>query len=125
MTRGDGDFNALGLLARGLSGIDLEVQALAGRPATRAVLAGRRLRCFQMALKADRRGVPWLLMQSRTCGTRQPGAPPALKPMSVAVVSAIEDARVERLLCRDFPGFSGSPNRSRPPPIRWICVLRR
>lgn len=31
----------------------------------------------------------------------------ALKPMGVAVVSAIEDARVERLLWRDLPGVRG------------------
>jgi hypothetical protein len=30
-----------------------------------------------------------------------------LKPMSVAVVSAIEDARVERLLVREYPGLRG------------------
>ena len=30
-----------------------------------------------------------------------------LKPMGIAVVSAIEDARVERLLLRDFPGVRG------------------
>lgn len=29
----------------------------------------------------------------------------ALKPMSVAIISLIEDARVEALLIRDFPGF--------------------
>jgi len=28
----------------------------------------------------------------------------ALKPLGVTVVSALEDARVERLLCRDYPG---------------------
>lgn len=28
----------------------------------------------------------------------------ALKPLGMAVVSALEDARVERLLCRDYPG---------------------
>ena len=28
----------------------------------------------------------------------------ALKPLALAVVSAIEDARVERLLCAAFPG---------------------
>ncbi|WP_199275576.1 nitric oxide reductase activation protein NorD [Pseudomonas corrugata] len=31
----------------------------------------------------------------------------ALKPMSIALVSAIEDARVERLLIRDCPGVKG------------------
>ena len=30
-----------------------------------------------------------------------------LKPMSVAVISAIEDARVERLLMREYPGLRG------------------
>lgn len=37
-----------------------------------------------------------------------PGLPvQTLKPMSVAMVSAIEDARVERLLVRDYPGVQG------------------
>ena len=38
----------------------------------------------------------------------QPARPVlTLKPMGIAVVSAIEDARVERLLLRDFPGVRG------------------
>ncbi|WP_245598023.1 nitric oxide reductase activation protein NorD [Ottowia thiooxydans] len=38
----------------------------------------------------------------------QPARPAhPLKPMGIALVSAIEDARVERLLCRDFPGLHG------------------
>jgi len=35
--------------------------------------------------------------------------------MGIAVVSAIEDARVERLLCRDFPGLQGWFAQALPP----------
>lgn len=105
MTRGDGDFNALGLLARGLSGIDLEVQALAGRPATRAVLAGRRLLLPDGVESGQTRRAMVAHAVAHLRHSTAGRSARTLKPMSVAVVSAIEDARVERLLCRDFPGL--------------------
>lgn len=98
---------ALALLARGLAGIDVEVQPLTGA-GTRAVLAGRKLLLPEGAEGSHRlcrAMVAHAVAHLRHSRPAQPAR--TLKPMGVAVVSAIEDARVERLLCRDFPGVHG------------------
>ena len=95
---------ALSLLARGLAGIDVEVQALAG---TRVVLVGKRLLLPEGAgeERLHRAMVAHAVAHLRHSTPARPAR--ALKPMGIAVISAIEDARVERLLCRDFPGLHG------------------
>jgi hypothetical protein len=101
MTDGRG---ALSLLARGLAGIDVDVQPLA---AARAVLTGRRL----LLPEGDETGRLHRAMVAHAVAHLRYSTParPArtLKPMGIAIVSALEDARVERLLCRDFPGLHG------------------
>lgn len=101
---------ALALLARGLAGIDVEVQPLTGA-GTRAVLTGRRLLLPPNGATAEgshrlrRAMVAHAVAHLRHSRPARPAR--TLKPMGIAVVSAIEDARVERLLCRDFPGVHG------------------
>jgi len=108
MSRDHGDLAALGLLARGLAGVDVDVQPLAGtaRLPARAVLVPGRLLLPEAGGPRLRRA-----MTAHAVAHLRHSAParPArtLKPMGIAVVSAIEDARVERLLCRDFPGLHG------------------
>ena len=112
MNDGHGSLGALALLARGLAGIDVEVQALAG---ARAVLTGRKLLLPESATGP---GLRRAMVAHAVAHLRhsQPARPAhALRPMGIAIVSAIEDARVERLLCRDFPGLHGWFVASLPP----------
>lgn len=97
---------SLALLARGLAGVDVQVQPLEGSAGARAVLVGRRLLLPASAdARLHRAMVAHAVAHLRHSVPARPAR--ALKPMGVAVVSAIEDARVERLLCRDFPGLHG------------------
>ncbi|SCX70217.1 nitric oxide reductase activation protein NorD [Variovorax sp. EL159] len=112
-------FEALGLLARGLAGVDVEVLPLTKLPArapaaspdaaprpARAVLAAKRLLLPEGGDARLRRAmVAHAVAHLRHSVPARPAR--ALKPMGIAVVSAIEDARVEHLLCRDFPGVHG------------------
>jgi hypothetical protein len=120
---------ALSLLARGLAGVDVEVQALTGAGA-RAVLTGRKL------LLPEGTGEPKLrraMLAHAVAHLRhsRPARPAhGLKPMGIAVVSAIEDARVERLLWRDFPGLHGwfaasLPPASDPLDLRFAALVSR
>ena len=112
MNEGHGGLGALALLARGLAGIDVEVQTL---PGARPVLAGRRL---LLPASASAPGLRRAMVAHAVAHLRhsQPARPAhALRPMGIAIVSAIEDARVERLLCRDFPGLHGWFAASLPP----------
>ena len=112
MNEGHGGLGALALLARGLAGIDMEVQTL---PGARPVLAGRRL---LLPASASAPGLRRAMVAHAVAHLRhsQPARPAhALRPMGIAIVSAIEDARVERLLCRDFPGLHGWFAASLPP----------
>ena len=93
---------ALSLLARGLAGIDVEVQALAG---TRVVLVGKRLLLPEGAGEERLRRAMVAHAVAHLRHSTPARLARALKPMGIAVASAIEDARVERLLCRDFPGL--------------------
>ncbi len=105
MTR-DG-LGALALLARGLAGVDVEVQALTGSAGTRAVLTGKRL-LLPPGIESERLRRATVAHAVAHLRHSVPGRPVhTLKPLGVAVVSAIEDARVEHLLCRDFPGVRG------------------
>jgi len=120
---------ALSLLARGLAGVDVDVQALTG-PGTRAVLTGRKL------LLPEGTGEPGLrraMVAHAVAHLRhsRPARPAhGLKPMGIAVVSAIEDARVEHLLWRDFPGLHGWFAASLPPvpdplDLRFAALVSR
>jgi len=124
-----GGLGALSLLARGLAGVDVEVQALTGA-GTRAVLTGRKL------LLPEGTGDPNLrraMVAHAVAHLRhsRPARPAhGLKPMGIAVVSAIEDARVERLLWRDFPGLHGwfaasLPPASDPLDLRFAALVSR
>lgn len=127
MNDGHGGIGALALLARGLAGVDVEVQALAG---ARAVLTGRKL------LLPESAGGPGLrraMVAHAVAHLRhsQPARPThTLRPMGIAIVSAVEDARVERLLCRDFPGLHGWFAASLPPvpdalDLRFAALVAR
>lgn len=96
--------DALTLLGCGLAGVDVEVQSLAASQGARAVLAGRRL-LMREGIGGERLRKATVAHAVAHLRHSVPARPArALKPMGIAVVSAIEDARVERLLCRDFPG---------------------
>lgn len=98
---------SLALLARGLAGVDVEVQPLEGGAGTRAVLVGKRL-LLPASPGNDRLHRAMVAHAVAHLRHSVPARPTRmLKPMGVAVVSAIEDARVERLLRRNFPGLHG------------------
>lgn len=110
--------NAHSLLATGLIGSDTQVETDGVKP--RAVLAGRHL-VLPGAVAGLR--TPSLAAVAHAAAHRRhsvPGRPVrGLKPMSVAIIAAIEDARVEQLLMRDFPGIRGwflSALAPEPPP---------
>ena len=118
---GAGDLAAalpsLGLLLHGLAGIALELQprhqiALNGLP-LRPVLAPGHLLLpddYTALDGPDRYRLYRAAVAHAVAHLRYstPGLPvQTLKPMSIAMVSAIEDARVERLLVRDYPGLKG------------------
>jgi hypothetical protein len=106
MSEAPASLSQLSLLARGLAGIDVALQPLGAAAGTRAVLAGRRLLLPEGGTPQARRAmVAHAVAHLRHSTPAQPAR--ALKPLAVAVASAIEDARVERLLCRDFPGLHG------------------
>src|SRR6218665_3145850 len=109
-------FDALGLRARGLAGVDMAVQPLATVPGSanrlpldalaplaRAVLATKRLVLPEGRGARPRRArVAHAAAHLRHSAPARPARP--LGPLGIALASAIEDARVEQLLCRDFPG---------------------
>jgi nitric oxide reductase NorD protein len=104
---------SLALLARGLAGVDVEVQPL--EAGARAVLVGKRLLLPASAGERMHRAmVAHAVAHLRHSVPARPAR--TLKPIGIAVVSAIEDARVERLLCRDFPGLHGWFAESLAPP---------
>lgn len=96
--------SALSILATGLAKKDFEVQSDSAQP--RAILTGGHL------LLPDAMSGKWSLAQVAVAHALAhwrysvPGKPiRGLKPMGVAIISAIEDARVERLLLQSFPGM--------------------
>ena len=96
--------NALSLLAIGLTGNDIEVQTDGAQP--RSVLTVDHL-LLPVAV-AEQRRLSLASVAHAVAHWRHsvPGRPVrGLKPMGVAIISAIEDARVEQLLLRDFPGL--------------------
>jgi nitric oxide reductase NorD protein len=106
---------SLGLFASGLTGIDLRVevrqQTQLNVPPMRPVLTRTHLLLPDDYTVLDDRGDRERLYRAAiahaTAHLRYsaPGRPAhSLKPLGIAVVSAIEDARVEHLLLRDFPG---------------------
>lgn len=124
-----GSFGALSLLARGLAGVDVEVQALAGT-STRAVLTGRKLLLLEGTGDPNLRRAMVAHAVAHLRHSRPARPAHGLKPMGIAVVSAIEDARVERLLWRDFPGLHGWFAASLPPvpdplDLRFAALIAR
>ena len=96
--------NPLSLLATGLTGNDIQVQTDGAQP--RAVLTRRHL--VLPAVLAEQRRLSCAAVAHAAAHWRHsaPGRPVrGLKPTGVAIISAIEDARVEQLLLRDFPGL--------------------
>lgn len=118
---GAGDLSAcipsLTLLLHGLSGLSVHVQphhqAALNGPPLRPVLTASHLLLpddyttldgsdhYRLYRAAVAHAVAHLCYSPRSQPTF------TLKPMSIAVVSAVEDARVERLIMRDYPGVRG------------------
>ena len=106
---------SLTLLLQGLAGRDLRVQARhqfeLNAPPARPVLTGRHLLIPDSYTLSDGRdrGLLYRAAVAHAVGhlRHSPAAQPVtgLKPMGLAIVSAIEDARVERLLTGEFPGM--------------------
>lgn len=108
---------SLALLLRGLSGLEVHVQArhqlaLNGVPLRPVLTASHLLLPDDYTLldgsdryRLYRTAVAHAVAHLRYSPRSQPAS--TLKPMSIAVVSAIEDARVERLIVRDYPGLRG------------------
>jgi len=120
---------ALALLARGLAGVDVDVQALTGA-GTRAVLTGRKLLLPEGASEPGLRRAMVAHAVAHLRHSRPARPAHTLRPMGIAVVSAIEDARVERLLFRDFPGLHGWFAASLPPvpdalDLRFAALVAR
>jgi hypothetical protein len=120
---------ALSLLARGLAGVDVEVQALTGA-GTRAVLTGHKLLLPEGTGEPNLRRAMVAHAVAHLRHSRPARPAHGLKPMGIAVVSAIEDARVERLLWRDFPGLHGwfaasLPPGSDPLDLRFAALVSR
>ncbi len=95
---------ALGVLLKGLSGRNLIVQPC--QPAAQSLVSRRAILTLQSLFAAQERfshasvahAAAHLLFSQPARKVE------GLKPMGVAVVSMIEDARVERLLIRQYPG---------------------
>jgi len=124
-----GGLGALSLLARGLAGVDVEVQALTGA-GTRAVLTGRKLLLPEGTGEPNLRRAMVAHAVAHLRHSRPARPAHGLKPMGIAVISAIEDARVERLLWRDFPGLHGwfaasLPPASDPLDLRFAALVSR
>ncbi|AVQ82759.1 nitric oxide reductase activation protein NorD [Variovorax sp. PMC12] len=129
MNDASGGLGALSLLARGLAGVDVEVQALTGA-GTRAVLTGRKLLLPEGTGEPNLRRAMVAHAVAHLRHSRPARPAHGLKQMGIAVVSAIEDARVERLLWRDFPGLHGwfaasLPPASDPLDLRFAALVSR
>src|SRR6218665_329327 len=112
-------FDALGLLARGLAGVDMAVQPLATVPGSanrlpldalpplaRAVLAPKRLVLPEGSdTRLHRAMVAHAAAHLRHSAPARPARP--LGPIGIALASAIEDARVVQLLSPHFTGVRG------------------
>jgi Mg-chelatase subunit ChlD len=110
----DGLLPSLAWLGSGLLGGPLSVaEASAGPRARRTILTREQVLLSRQALEDAaapagglyRASVAHAVAHLLYSPLRQPAR--LLKPMSQAVVSAVEDARVERLLARRYPGVSG------------------
>lgn len=121
--------SALSLFASGLSGTDIQVQIDGVQP--RPIIAGHhfilpRILTAQrrLALAAVAHATAHLLHSVPSRSVK------GLKPIGIAIISAIEDARVERLLLQDFPGlrhyFSDSlPPRPAPDDLSFAALVTR
>lgn len=100
---------ALTLLLQALAGRDAQVQALAGTPpegaAPRPILSDRHLLLPAAAWPVQRAAVAHAAAHLLHSPAHQPTT--GLKPLGLAVVAAIEDARVEQLLQGMLPGVRG------------------
>lgn len=113
----DASLPSLGLLLNGLAGLGFQLQprhqtALNGLP-LRPILTPSHLLLpddYTALDGPDRYRIYRAAVAHAVAHLRYstPGLPSqTLKPMGIAMVSAIEDARVERLLVRDYPGVQG------------------
>ena len=95
----------LSLLLSGFAGRALQVQACAPgpRPVAAILTAEQLLIAAEATPAAGRAAVAHAVAHLRHSIAAQPVT--GLKPMSVAIVSALEDARVERLLMHEWPGL--------------------
>jgi nitric oxide reductase NorD protein len=119
----------LSLLARGLSGLDLDVQTLVASQGTRPIIVGKRLLLPEDTNdQLGRAMVAHAVAHLRYSRSARPVR--TLKPMGVAVISAFEDARVERLLKREFSGVHNwfaanlAPNPD-PLDLRFAALIAR
>ena len=99
---------SLNLLACGLSGSVLQVQAhprtaAADAPPVRPTLTATHLLLPPASFALERAAVAHAAAHRRFSRPHQSAR--TLKPMGLAVVSALEDARVERLMVREYPGM--------------------
>lgn len=124
-----------GLSGRGLAVEPLRRAALDGPP-SRPILAPSHLLVpdsYTVLDGADRRALHRAAVAHAAAHLRySPAAQPvlSLKPMGVAVVSAIEDARVERLLAADYPGVRRwflpfVPPRPDPDDLGFAALIQR
>lgn len=109
LTAADGAAPWIGLLLSGFAGRALRIQVLAAKaPQPRSVLTDNHLLMPPAILSDDgapmaRAAVAHAAAHFRYSTPHQPTA--GLKPMTVAVVSALEDARIERLAMAEWPGL--------------------
>lgn len=96
--------NALSLLATGLTGMDIQVQTDGAQP--RTVVTDRHFVLPAVMAAQQRLALSAVAHAAAHLRHSVPGrSVRGLKPMGVAIISAIEDARVEQLFLRDFPGL--------------------
>ncbi len=108
---------SLRLLACGLSGVDLQLQPRGRTPAEgpppRPVLTSTHLllpdaTCLPQGADAHALRRAAVAHAAAHLRFSRPGQPSkGLKPMTVALISALEDARVERLMLQEHPGMQG------------------
>lgn len=95
---------SLSLLARGLCARSLTVETLDTGEGTRPVIGPGQLLLPDIDAAPNVRRAMVAHAAAHLLHSTAGASAAKLKPMSIAIISAIEDARVERLLCRDFPG---------------------
>lgn len=113
----DGLIPALALLCTGLMGRPMTVaESSSGAHARRTIITPDEMLVSRQSMEDSdgaagpmyRAAMAHAVAHHLFSPLRQPGR--AIKPMSQAVISAVEDARVERMLARKYPGVT-----------KWFC----